>query len=56
MANVARDEGREERIIMEAVVDAYGPDEQAMGWYSYLEGKLTFPSQPNAAPNGGFRR
>ena len=28
---------------MEVVVDAYGPDERAMGWYCYLEGKLTFP-------------
>ncbi len=43
MAKVARDEAREERIMMEAVVDAYGPDEQAMGWYYYLEGKLNFP-------------
>src|SRR5262245_22540333 len=40
---VARDEAREERITMEAVVDAYGPEEQALGWYYYLEGKLTFP-------------
>jgi hypothetical protein len=28
---------------MEIVVDAYGPEEQAMGWYSYLEEKLQFP-------------
>lgn len=28
---------------MEVVVDAYGPDERAMGWYYYLEGKLHFP-------------
>jgi hypothetical protein len=32
----AKDEEREERITMEAVVDAYGPEEQAMGWYYYL--------------------
>lgn len=38
-----RDEGREERITMEVVVDAYGPDERAMGWYYYLEGQLRFP-------------
>ena len=43
MAKVARDEAREERITMEAVVDANGPDEQAMGWYYYLEGKLNVP-------------
>jgi len=28
---------------MEVVVDAYGPDERAMGWYCYFEGKLSFP-------------
>ena len=27
-----RDAVREERIHMEAIVDAYGPEEQAMGW------------------------
>jgi len=34
---------REERIAMEIIVDAYGPDEQAMGWYYYLEEKLQLP-------------
>lgn len=34
---------RERRIAEEIVVDAYGPEEQAMGWYYYLEGKLVFP-------------
>ena len=39
-----RDAAREERIIMsEVVVDAYGPEEQAMGWYYYLQDKLQFP-------------
>ncbi len=28
---------------MEAVVDAYGPEEQAMGWFYHLEGRLSFP-------------
>jgi hypothetical protein len=37
------DEEREERIRMEIVVDANGPEEQAMGWYHYLEDKLSFP-------------
>ena len=37
------DKEREERIAMEIVVDAYGPEEQAMGWYYYLENKLGFP-------------
>jgi len=37
------EEDREERIRNEIVVDAYGPEEQAMGWYAYLEGTLEFP-------------
>ena len=36
---------REERIEMEAVVDAYDESERAMGWYYYLEGKIVFPFQ-----------
>jgi hypothetical protein len=38
-----KDAAREERILMEAIVDAYGPEEQAMGWYYYLEDKISFP-------------
>ena len=38
-----RDEKREERITNEIIVDAYGPEEQAMGWYYYLENELRFP-------------
>jgi hypothetical protein len=34
---------REQRILMEVVVDAHDSDERAMGWYSYLEEKLGFP-------------
>lgn len=30
-------EEREERIMMDIIVDAYGPEEQAMGCYYYLE-------------------
>jgi hypothetical protein len=40
---VEEDPVREERITMEIVVDAYGPEEQAMGWYYYLQDKITFP-------------
>ncbi|WP_204150896.1 calcium-binding protein [Leptolyngbya sp. CCY15150] len=43
MAKVERDEEREERITMEIVVDTYGPEEQAMGWYYYLQDTLQFP-------------
>jgi hypothetical protein len=38
-----RDEEREERIRMEIVVDAYGPEEQAIGWHVYLDENLQFP-------------
>lgn len=38
-----RNEEREHRISMKIVVDAQGPDEQAMGWYYYLEDQLQFP-------------
>jgi hypothetical protein len=43
MANVEKDEAREHRISMEAIVDAYGPEEQAIGWYYYLDDKIQFP-------------
>jgi len=43
MEERTRDEEREERIMMEIVVDAYGPEEQAMGWYYYLDDQLQFP-------------
>ena len=38
-----RDEEREQRIMMEIVVDAHDADERAMGWYYYLEDQLQFP-------------
>ena len=38
-----RDEERENRIMMEIVVDCYGADERAMGWSCYLEDQLQFP-------------
>ena len=40
-----RDEEREDRIIMEIVVDAYGSEERVLGWYYYLDGQLQFPFQ-----------
>ena len=36
---------REDRIHNEVIVEAYCPEEQVMGWYYYLEGKLRFPFQ-----------
>jgi Calcium binding len=34
---------RERRIAYEIVIDAYTREERAMGWYYYLEGRLSFP-------------
>jgi hypothetical protein len=43
MKRPPRDQEREQRITMEIIVDAYGPEEQAMGWYYSLEDQLRFP-------------
>ena len=43
MTRVEKDEAREERIAFEAIVDANGPEEQAMGWYYYLDDKISTP-------------
>ena len=43
MTRGSTDEEREKRIAMEIIVDAYGPEEQAAGWYSYLADRLRFP-------------
>jgi hypothetical protein len=43
MPPIKKDPKRDERITMEIIVDANGPEEQAMGWYYYLEDKLRFP-------------
>lgn len=37
------DAEREERIAVEIVVEANTPDEQALGWYYYLEEQLQVP-------------
>ena len=42
MKKSRRDPIREDRIENEAIVDA-SPEEQAMGWYYYLENKIGFP-------------
>src|SRR5437879_1905027 len=43
----AKDELREQRITMEAIVAAYayayGCGERAIGWYYYLDGKMKVP-------------
>ena len=43
MPKVEKDEAREYRIDMKVVVDAYDEVERTMGWYYYLDEKLTFP-------------
>ena len=43
MTRPDKDEEREERINNEAIVDAYGPEEHAIGWYYYLDDKLHCP-------------
>ena len=43
MPRIEKDEVREERIDFEAIVDANGPEEQAMGWYYYLDDKIHPP-------------
>jgi Calcium binding len=43
MTRPDKDEEREDRIHMEIIVDAYGPEEQAMSWYIYLSDTLQFP-------------
>jgi hypothetical protein len=45
MARFKADPIREDRIYNEVIVDAYGPEEQATGWYYYLQTKLRFPFQ-----------
>jgi hypothetical protein len=42
MRRAKKDRKREDRIAMEIIVDAR-PEEQAMGWYYYLQDKLAFP-------------
>ena len=40
---IERNEERENRIYDEAIVDAYGSEERSLGWYYYLEERMTFP-------------
>ena len=43
MPVVQKDLEREYRIMMEIIVDANGPEEQALGWYYFLQDNITFP-------------
>jgi Calcium binding len=56
MSKAEKDAVREERIMMEVVVDAYGAEEQAIGWYYYLVDNLNFPLRPAASPGAPGQR
>ncbi len=43
MGKVAKNETREERIMMEVLVDAYDEEDRAMGWFYYLQDTMQFP-------------
>ena len=43
MAKAKQNKQREHRSEQEIVVDAYGAEQRAMGWYCYLEERLRFP-------------
>jgi hypothetical protein len=43
MERTPTNEEREQRILMEIIADAYGPEEQAMAWYNYIDEQLAFP-------------
>jgi hypothetical protein len=43
MTRAEKDEEREERIKMRIIVDTYSPEEQAWGWYAYLDDTIDFP-------------
>jgi hypothetical protein len=43
MSRIEKDEIREERIMMEIMVDAYGEEEHATSWYYYLDDVISFP-------------
>lgn len=43
MAKSKKNLVRENRISDEVIVDAFGPEEQSMGWYYYLDNKIRFP-------------
>jgi hypothetical protein len=46
MNRIPKDEAREERIIREAVVDAYTSEERALGWYYYLDNNVSYAAKP----------
>jgi putative DNA-invertase from lambdoid prophage Rac len=55
MKRPKRDPERENRIHNEAIADS-SPDEQAMSWYYYLQGKIGFPFRRSVSPRMQSRR
>lgn len=49
MARQAKDEACEQSTNWEIVVDAYSPEEQVLGWYTYLSDTLQFPFSARCA-------
>jgi hypothetical protein len=43
MTRAENNEEREERIKTRVIVDTYSPEEQAWGWYAYLDDTMDFP-------------
>ena len=54
MSAIKEDKTRENRIEMEIIVDANDEEEQAMGWYYYLEDKGCFPFQRTGKAKRGL--
>jgi Calcium binding len=52
MTRQSEDEEREERIYMEIIVDAYGPEKQAMGWYTFHSDTLQFSLDSRKSSEG----
>jgi hypothetical protein len=50
MAHVKIDDLREHRIDTVVVLHAYGGQERAIGWYTYLQDKLAFPFAGGPGP------
>ena len=55
MSAIKKDEEREYRIEMEIIVDAYGPEEQAIGWHCHLDDALDFPFKAVVFKKEAFR-
>ena len=53
MSRIPENPEREDRIVMEVVVDAYDDMERALGWYYYVQRKLNCPFKAQWISNRG---